>query len=144
MIHKLTTFTPDMTQQLGQLWLQGNLQGHPFISKDYWQRHLATVTQQLTQATIYVAQDQTGLQGFIGLQDHYIAGLFVKKAYQHQGIGGALLTTIQAVYPQLTLDVYADNQTAYRFYTQHGFQVSAKGVESATGALDYTMTWTQV
>lgn len=43
---------------------------------------------------------------FAGLADHYIAGLFVKRAYRDQGIGGAVIDYLQQNYTELELNVF--------------------------------------
>ena len=61
--------------------------------------------------------------GFIGLQNDYIAGIFICNDAQHQGLGTALLATAQADHHQLQLNVYVANRPAIAFYHYHGFRV---------------------
>lgn len=72
-----------------QIWLNTNIQAHSFISPDYWQSNFDTVKGMLPHAEIYVYEDDRikQIDGFIGLNDNYIEGVFVKEAAQSKGIG---------------------------------------------------------
>lgn len=143
MIEKITDPDPVTLQKLGQIWLAGNLQAHDFIPAEYWTSNLKAVLTQLPQATLYVARTQTTIQGFLGLQGAYIAGLFVAKAYQKKGIGQALLQTVQAEYPTLTLAVYTKNQIARQFYLRQGFRLKKRQLDPETGVSNDLMSWTK-
>lgn len=67
-----------------KIWLDTNIQAHDFISADYWKCNFDMVKEILPQAEIYVHEDDGTKQidGFIGLNDTYIEGIFVKKAAQ--------------------------------------------------------------
>ena len=64
-----------------QIWLDTNIQAHYFISTDYWRANYDMVREILPHAEIYVYEDDCTKQidGFIGLNDDYIEGIFVKK-----------------------------------------------------------------
>ena len=81
--------------------------------------------------------------GFIGLQDDCIAGFFIDRAFQSQGLGKKLLDYVKERYDHLTLDVFARNDGAVRFYTREGFRIESTATEPATGEVVYTMTWSQ-
>lgn len=118
------------------IWLNANLDAHSFIERQYWENNLTTVRNAIAQAEVYCFVDDQGqVQGFIGLQDSYVAGLFIAKAYRGQHIGSALLRLAQEKYDQLSLDVYVKNQAAVAFYQTHGFRV---GKSDGDGA---KMTW---
>ena len=38
------------------IWLQGNLDAHPFVPVDYWRKNYALTAQLLPQAEVYVAE----------------------------------------------------------------------------------------
>ena len=81
--------------------------------------------------------------GFIGLQDDCIAGFFIDRAFQSQGLGKRLLDYVKERYGRLTLDVFAKNEGAVRFYTREGFRIRSSAADPATGELVYTMIWEQ-
>ena len=64
-----------------QIWLDTNIQAHHFISPDYWHANCHSVREMLPHAEIFVHEDDRTKQidGFIGLNDNHIEGIFVKK-----------------------------------------------------------------
>ena len=46
----IRTYQPADLDRLMQLWLQGNLQAHPFVPASYWEENAPDVRQQLPQA----------------------------------------------------------------------------------------------
>ena len=78
------------TQDLGtvmQIWLHGNLDAHPFIPASFWTDHFETVRDMLPQAELYVHENEATRQidGFIGLTENHIEGIFVAKAARSKG-----------------------------------------------------------
>lgn len=45
----------------------------------------------LSQAEVYIYENDQKIQGFIGLNDEYIEGIFVSDEMQSQGIGKILI-----------------------------------------------------
>ena len=131
---------PD-TKQVMQLWLKGNMDAHPFIPAAYWKSNFEMVQQQLSQAEIYVYEEAGGIQGFIGVQENYIAGIFVKKECRCAGIGRQLLDQVKASHPALNLNVYEKNRRAADFYKREGFSITSKGADPDTGEMDIAMEW---
>lgn len=118
-------FLPTDIDDVMAIWLQGNLDAHPFISPHYWRKKLPAVRAAVLQASVYCYVDKNGrVCGFIGMQDDYIAGLFVARHARGHRVGTALLTTVKESHTTLILDVYLRNSTALRFYRQHGFVVT--------------------
>ena len=91
-----------------QIWLFANMDAHHFIPKSYWESNFEMVKGILPAAEVYVYEnpDKNELLGFIGLTDNYIAGLFVRKDVQSQGIGKELLDYAKEVKDHLSLSVY--------------------------------------
>ena len=77
--------------KVADIWLETNIKAHSFIPEQYWKSNFNLVKELLLQATIYVYEDDQGIQGFIGLNDEYIEGIFVSDEAQSQGIGKMLL-----------------------------------------------------
>ena len=124
-----------------ELWLTSNLQVHAFISGDYWTGHREMVRSALAEAEVYVYEEGGRLLGFLGLEETYVAGLFVAAQARSRGIGKALLDYGKGVKPQLSLSVYEKNTGAARFYRREGFRPRSAGVDSATGERELHMTW---
>ena len=78
---------------------------------------------------------------FIGLDQEYIAGIFVSGDVQDRGIGKQLLDCAKEKKRKLTLNVYAQNQRAVRFYQRESFCITEEGVDENTGAKEYLMIW---
>ena len=74
---------------VGNIWLDTYITAHSFISSQYWQNNFELVKELLLQATVYEQNQE--IQGFIGLNDEYIEGIFVSNEMQSHGIGKPLL-----------------------------------------------------
>lgn len=79
--------------------------------------------------------------GFVGMENHYIAGIFVKKQMQSKGIGKLLLGTCKKASSELSLHVYEKNKRAVKFYMGEGFKLLEKQVDEHTGEVEYFMKW---
>ncbi|WP_418518763.1 GNAT family N-acetyltransferase, partial [Holdemanella porci] len=95
--------------KVADIWLDTNVVTHYFISKQYWQNNFESVKELLLQATVYVYEDNQEIQGFIGLNDEYIEGIFVSNEMQSHGIGKALLNYAKNKRSKLFLNVYQKN-----------------------------------
>lgn len=126
-----------------QIWLDTNIQAHYFISPDYWRINCGMVREMLPHAEIYVHEDDSTKQinGFIGLNDNYIEGIFVKEADQSKGIGKQLLDHVKRVKPTLSLCVYQKNKEAIRFYLREKFSIRSENVDDETGEKEFVMGW---
>ena len=62
----------------------------------------------------------TEIQGFIGLNDEYVEGIFVSGEMQSQGIGKILLNYAKDKRNKLHLNVYQKNARAISFYKREG------------------------
>ncbi len=81
------------------------------------------------------------IQGFIGLNDEYVEGIFVSAEMQSQGGGKILLNYVKEKRNKLLLNVYAKNTRAISFYQREGFEIQDSGLDEATGQKDYVMAW---
>lgn len=129
--------------KVAEIWLDTNIKTHYFISAQYWKSNFELVKELLLQATVYVYEDKQEIQGFIGLSNEYIEGIFVSAEMQSQGIGKILLNYVKGKRNKLILNVYQKNTRAISFYQREGFEVQYSGLDEATGEKDYVMTWQQ-
>ena len=81
--------------KVAEIWLDTNIKTHYFISAQYWKSNFELVKELLLQATVYVYEDKQEIQGFIGLSNEYIEGIFVSAEMQSQGIGKILLNYVK-------------------------------------------------
>ena len=128
-----------------QIWLHGNLNAHAFIAASFWTEHFEMVRDLLPQAELYVHEDAGTRQidGFIGLTENHIEGIFVAKAARSKGIGKALLEYAKSRKPCLTLSVYQKNQRALAFYRREQFTVQSEGIDEDTSEAEIQMLWTR-
>ena len=127
--------------KVAEIWLDTNIKTHYFISAQYWKSNFELVKELLLQATVYVYEDKQEIQGFIGLNDEYVEGIFVSGEMQSQGIGKILLNYAKDKRNKLYLNVYQKNARAISFYKREGFEIQHSGLDEATGEKDYVMTW---
>lgn len=128
---------------LMQIWLDTNIQAHNFISPDYWRNNFDMVRKMLPYAEIYVYEDEYSNQidGFIGLNDNYIKGIFVKEATQSKGIGKQLLDYVKKFKSTLNLRVYQKNKKAVKFYLREKFSIQSENAGDNTGEKEFIMAW---
>ena len=126
-----------------QIWLDTNICAHDFIAVDYWQSNFDMVRKMLPHAEICVHEDDHTKQvdGFIGLNDNYIEGLFVKETMQAKGIGKQLLNHAKEFKSTLKLSVYQRNQKAVEFYLREKFSIQSERVDENTGEKEFVMIW---
>ena len=95
----------------------------------------------MSQYEVYVFEADKMIQGFVGLNDEYIEGIFVSDEMQSCGIGKLLLDYIKNKKVSLRLNVYQKNARAISFYQREGFIIQCEGLDEATGEKEYTMLW---
>ena len=128
---------------VSQIWLDANRDAHDFIPAEYWENNFLPVKEMLLQAEVYVYTDEciNETEGFIGLDQEYIAGIFVRKGARSEGIGKALLDFVKEKKQELTLNVYRKNERAVRFYEREGFHIIERTTDESTGEKEYLMRW---
>ena len=128
-----------------QIWLHGNLDAHAFIAASFWTEHFEMVRDMLPQAELYVHEneDTQQIDGFIGLTENHIEGIFVAKAARSKGIGKALLDYVKSRRPRLDLSVYQKNERALAFYRREQFVVQSEGIDGDTNEAEIQMLWTR-
>ena len=126
-----------------QIWFDTNIITHNFISKSYWIDNYDMVNKILPQAEVYVYENEitNQIEGFIGLTNNYIAGLFVKKSAQSKGIGKNLLDYAKNVKENMTLNVYEKNDRAIKFYMREQFMIYSKNIDTNTDERELIMVW---
>ena len=129
--------------KVADIWLDTNIKAHPFIPAQYWKNNFEFVKEALLQAEVYVYEHDKEIQGFIGLNNEYIEGIFVSDEAQSQGIGKMLLNSAKNKRSELRLNVYQQNTRAISFYQREGFEIQCSGLDDATGEKEYTMVWQQ-
>lgn len=129
----------DDMDRIMEIWLEGNLQAHAFVDPVYWASHLQEVREAITQADVWVWEENNRIEAFAGVVENYLAGLFVSGEQRGKGIGGLLLEHVKQQRSPLTLQVYSLNHSAVRFYEQHGFETVSKCIDLETDQLEREM-----
>ena len=126
-----------------QIWLETNIKAHSFIEKAYWTSNYEMVKQILPEAEVYVYEDEKNGQiaGFIGINNQYVEGLFVKESAQSRGIGKQLLDHAKSRKTEVRLGVYQKNVRAMRFYLRENFLIQAEEMDEDTNEKEYIMGW---
>ena len=134
-------FQRDDINKVADIWLDTNIKAHNFIPAEYWKSNFKSVKEALLLAEVYVYEYDTEIQGFIGLNDEYMEGIFVRDEMQSQGIGKLLLNFVKEKKTKLYLNVYQKNTRAIHFYQREGFEIQREGLDEVTGEKDYVMVW---
>ena len=126
-----------------QIWLNTNIQAHSFISQDYWKSNFEMVKEMIPLAEIYVHEvdNANQIDGFIGLNNDYIEGIFIKDVAQSKGAGKQLLDHVKKVKSILKLSVYQKNEKATKFYLREKFSIQSETVDDNTGEKEFVMVW---
>lgn len=99
-------FTEKDIDQVMNLWLLGNLEAHSFIPRNYWIAQFKEVKEAVLHATVIVYESDEIIQGFLGLMENFIAGIFVGKEFRgrnrrkriHDEMGKVILTYVIRVF----------------------------------------------
>ena len=124
-----------------ELWLQTNLEAHNFIPKQYWISNYNMVKNILPKSEVYIYEEENVIQGFIGVDNGYVAGLFVLSSQQSKGIGKMLIEKCKSLYNALQLSVYVNNSRGVRFYLREGFVIEKEQADENTKELEYSMIY---
>ena len=126
-----------------QIWLDANRDAHRFVPADHWTDHFEAVAAALPLAEVFVHvdEDTDRIDGFIGLDEDHIEGLFVEKGRRSRGIGRQLLDHAKGRSTQLSLCVYRKNDKALSLYRRERFVVQSEGVDPDTGEAELRMLW---
>ncbi len=128
---------------VADIWLDTNIKTHNFIPAQYWKDNFETVKTMLSQADVYVYENSNKIEGFIGLNENYIAGIFVRNEAQSTGIGKQLLDFVKSIKQQLHLSVYQKNTQAVKFYQRENFHIQCENTDKNTNEKEYIMIWKQ-
>lgn len=123
------------------IWLRSNIEVHGFIPAKFWEGKFTECRSLIPSAEVYVSENENGIDGFIGLSQDYIEGIFVDKSARTKGIGTALINTAKKGRDQLFLSVYTKNRAAIDFYIKQGFKPDCLHTDEETSEQEYIMLW---
>lgn len=86
-------------ERVVDIWLDTNLKAHYFIPGQYWKDNIDLVKEMLPQVEVYVYENDCQIEGFIGLNDEYLEGIFVRdKSELHVYSFGKHLSIISSFF----------------------------------------------
>lgn len=132
---------PTHIDKVMDIWLNENILTHNYIPKSYWYSKFDDVKKAILKSEVYVYLDENIIKGFIGIENSYIAGLFVKKEFQGLGIGRKLLQKCKYEYQNLSLNVFRKNVNAINFYKKNSFIIKEKYIDNETKEIEYFMQY---
>ena len=126
-----------------QIWLDSNIEAHSFIPAKYWTDNFEMVKTVLPQAEIYVYENESTRQidGFIGLNEDYIEGIFVERNRRSTGVGKQLLDYVKKIKTKVSLSVYRKNGRAVSFYQREHFVIQSENIDPDTKEAELLMLW---
>ena len=133
-------FQTDDLEDVMLIWLNANIEAHHFVDPGFCRNSFDTVKAMIPQAEVYVSYED-GINGFVGIIDNYIAGIFVASPVRASGIGSQLLDCAKKTQQNLCLRVYKQNTAAVSFYLNRGFRIDTEQIDLQTSEIEYTMTW---
>ncbi|OEH84668.1 hypothetical protein BHU72_08575 [Desulfuribacillus stibiiarsenatis] len=138
---KIKKFEQKYTKDIIDVWYRSTTKGQSFISEEFWQKHKATVQDvYLPQAeTWLIVNEEDQCLGFISLLGNFIGGLFVSPEFQGRGIGMNLISHVNQLKGELSVDVYRKNMKAREFYKKCGFNDIKEEIQEETGEVLITM-----
>lgn len=122
-----------------KIWYDCNLEVHDFIPQEYWDRNFGYVSRLIPRSEVYVYESGGEVVAFVGVDDGYINGLFVKPEFRGQGIGTKLLAYLLEDYDVLELDVFENNFGAVRYYENRNFMKIEENINEDLGEVEYRM-----
>ena len=126
-----------------RIWYEGNLEAHDFVDKNYWEKNFGFVKRSLPESEVYVYEIDGYVVGFVGIDEGYIAGLFVDKEYRGVGIGTKLIEYVKELYDFFTLHVFENNYGAVTFYENRGLIKKEESVHEDLGEVEYLMYYSR-
>ena len=127
------------------IWLNTNIAAHPFIPQSFLEGVFEQVKEAMLTSDVFVYHEGGQVLGGIGITSkEYIAGLFVDRKAQSQGIGRKLLNHCKQLYPRLELDVFTENPRAVRFYETNGFKIVSTKMSPDFNREEHHMVWSGV
>ena len=133
-------YNPADIEVVLDIWLTASIKAHDFVTPEFWESHVGNMRDIYIPASItYVYQVDGEVRGFYSLYEGILAAIFVSPQHQGCGIGKQLIQHAKLEYPNLSLNVYKENQATIEFYLSQGFSIVSEQTDEHTGHQEYTM-----
>ena len=132
---KILRPTPQDYDELLTVWEASVRSTHHFLTEENIQFYKSLVRNQYFQAVeLYIIRNREGkIAAFMGLSDELIEMLFVHPDEQGKGYGKTLLEFAVNERGFHKVDVNEQNEQAFRFYRNRGFEVISRDETDAQG-----------
>ena len=132
---KILRPTPQDYDELLTVWEASVRSTHHFLTEENIQFYKPLVRNQYFQAVeLYIIRNREGkIAAFMGLSDELIEMLFVHPDEQGKGYGKTLLEFAVNERGFRKVDVNEQNEQAFRFYRNRGFEVISRDETDAQG-----------
>lgn len=106
---------------------------HGFARENEWMPELHSMAETIAfcgtmidREWVTVAENDSGVIGFLALDEQSIHSLYLHKSARGQGIGQQLLELAKSKHSKLSLFAFEANKGAQRFYQRNGFVAVAR------------------
>lgn len=133
-------YRPADIETVLDIWLTASIKAHDFVAPEFWESQVGNMRDIYIPASItYVYQVDGEVCGFYSLYEGILAAIFVSPQHQGYGVGKQLIQHAKLEYPNLSLNVYKENQATIEFYLSQGFSIVSEQTDEHTGHQEYTM-----
>ncbi|UXA00377.1 N-acetyltransferase [Vibrio splendidus] len=133
-------YNPADIEAVLDIWLTASIKAHDFMAPAFWESQVGNMRDlYIPASTTYVYQVDGEVRGFYSLYEGILAAIFANTEHQGSGIGKQLIHHAKLECPNLSLNVYKENQATIRFYLSQGFTIVSEQADEHTGQQEYTM-----
>lgn len=138
----IRNYRKDDLEEMVRIWYEASVIAHSFIPASFWALQKNAMKEKyLPLAENFIFEEKGQVTGFISLVGEKVCALFVAPEMQGRGIGMALLEHAKTLRGRLSLKVYRENESAFRFYKKCGFVSAGEEVDEYTGCVQILMEW---
>ena len=133
-------YRPADIESVLDIWLTASIKAHDFVAPEFWESKVGNMRDiYMPASTTYVYQVDGEVRGFYSLYEGILAAIFVSTEHQGSGIGKRLIHHANLECPNLSLNVYKENQATIQFYLSQGFSIVSEQSDEHTGHQEYSM-----
>lgn len=121
---RIIPYSPDLRQQILDLWERSVLATHDFLKpEDFKEIKELVATIDFSGFEVYCLMQEDKVRGFLGVADQKLEMLFLDPTSIGKGNGKKLLQFAVEKLNANKLDVNEQNSQAFAFYQKNGFKV---------------------
>ncbi|MFA0154787.1 N-acetyltransferase [Vibrio sp. 10N.261.46.A3] len=133
-------YRPADIETVIDIWLTASIKAHDFVAPEFWESQVGNMRDiYIPASTTYVYKIDGEVRGFYSLYEGILAAIFVSPQHQGCGVGKQLIQHAKLECPNLSLNVYKENQATIEFYLSQGFSIVSEQTDEHTEHQEYTM-----